>query len=70
LLDAGVAAAEVDAIDQSVEEEVRDAVEFADESPAPSQELMHRLVYAPSPEFVLTDPEAPHAVHGNLVGGG
>jgi pyruvate dehydrogenase E1 component alpha subunit len=70
LLDAGVSEADVDAIDQSVEEEVRDAVTFADESAAPDEALMHRAVYAPSPEFVLTDPEAPHAARPNLLGGG
>ena len=69
LLDGGVPAAEVEAIDNSVEEEVRDAVQFAEESPPPSEETMHQLVYAPSPDFVLTDPEAPHRVQSNLVGG-
>jgi pyruvate dehydrogenase E1 component alpha subunit len=69
LLDQGVPAAEVDAIDASVEEEVRDAVSFADESPPPSEELMHQLVYAKSPDFVLADVSAPHRVQKNQVGG-
>jgi pyruvate dehydrogenase E1 component alpha subunit len=69
LLDSGVPAEEVDGIDNSVEEEVRDAVAFADESPTLSEERMHALVYAKSPDFVLTHPDAPHAVRGNLVGG-
>jgi TPP-dependent pyruvate/acetoin dehydrogenase alpha subunit len=69
LLDQGVPAEEVDAIDNTVEEEVRDAVAFADESPVLSEESMHALVYAKSPDFVLADPEAPRVVRGNLVGG-
>lgn len=69
LLDAGVPATEVDAIDASVEEEIRDAVQFAEESPYPSEETMHKLVYAKSPSFVLEDPEAAQRVHGNQVGG-
>jgi len=69
LLDRGVPAPEVDAIDASVEEEVRDAVTFADESAPPSEALMHELVYAKSPDFVLSDVSAPHRVHKNQVGG-
>ncbi|MFT3925073.1 MAG: pyruvate dehydrogenase (acetyl-transferring) E1 component subunit alpha [Myxococcales bacterium] len=69
LLDEGVPAAEVEAIDNSVEEEIRDAVQFADESPAPTEQTMHELVYAKSPDFVLSDPEAPRRIHGNQVGG-
>lgn len=69
LLDEGVPEAEVDEIDNSVEEEVRDAVAFADESPFPTLDVMHKLVYAPSPDFVLSDPEGPHAPRPNVVGG-
>jgi pyruvate dehydrogenase E1 component alpha subunit len=70
LLDLGVSSEEVDAIDNSVEEEIRDAVAFADESPPPSEELMHRYVYAPSSEAVLVDPEAPHRARPNVLGEG
>jgi pyruvate dehydrogenase E1 component alpha subunit len=69
LLKSGVPAAEVDAIDASVEEEVRDAVQFADESPAPTEEMMNELVYAPSPEGVLADPASARAISGNILGG-
>lgn len=69
LLDEGVPVAEVDALDASVEEEVRDAVQFADESPYPSEATMHELVYAKSPNFVLEDPEAFQRIRGNQVGG-
>jgi pyruvate dehydrogenase E1 component alpha subunit len=69
LLDNGVPAPEVDAIDASVEEEVRDAVAFADGSPTLSEAEMHGLVYAKSRDSALADPDAPHAVQSNLVGG-
>jgi len=69
LLDNKVDAQEVDAIDASVEEEVRDAVQFADDSAPPSEELMHQLVYAPSPEGVLTHPDRARVITGNIVGG-
>ncbi len=69
LLDEGVPAAEVDAIDASVEEEIRDAVQFSEESPYASEETMHKLVYAPSPSFVLEDPDFSQRVRGNQVGG-
>jgi pyruvate dehydrogenase E1 component alpha subunit len=69
LLDQGVPESEVDAVDASVEEEVRDAVAFAERSAPPSEELMHELVYAPSPDFVLADPAAAKGWLGNQVGG-
>jgi len=69
LLDQGVSPKEVDGIDASVEEEVRDAVQFADESPPPSEELMEQLVYAPSSEGVLSDPARALAVAPNVLGG-
>jgi pyruvate dehydrogenase E1 component alpha subunit len=68
LLDAGMSAKDVDAIDASVEEEVRDAVQFAEESAAPDEALMHKLVYAPSPEGLLADPEQGQRVTSNLLG--
>jgi pyruvate dehydrogenase E1 component alpha subunit len=67
LLDAGVSPKEVDAIDASVEEEVRDAVQFADESPPPDEALMHELVYAPSPEGVFADPAFARYVPPNVL---
>jgi len=70
LLDKGVSPKEVDGIDASVEEEIRDAVQFADESAAPSEELMENLVYAPSAEGVLADPAFARQVPPNLLGGG
>ena len=45
--DAKIPAAEIEAIDASVEEEVADAIKFADESDMPTEALMHELVYAP-----------------------
>lgn len=57
LLAAKVAAAELEAIDASVEDEIRDAVQFADASPAPSEELMAELVVAPNPPGLLHDPD-------------
>jgi pyruvate dehydrogenase E1 component alpha subunit len=69
LLDSGVSASDVDAIDASVEEEVRDAVQFAEESAAPSEQTMNELVYAPSPDFVLRDPDAARRARPNQVGG-
>ena len=56
LLDNGVSLKEVDGIDASVEEEIRDAVQFAEQSEAPSEELMHNLVYAPSTRACLPIP--------------
>jgi pyruvate dehydrogenase E1 component alpha subunit len=58
LLKAGMKAAEVDAIDAEVEEEVRDAVQFAEESPPPDVSLLYEMNYAPSTEGTL----APGAV--------
>jgi pyruvate dehydrogenase E1 component alpha subunit len=55
LLEHGLSAADLDAIDASVEEEVRDALEFADASAAPSEELMYEITYAPSTEGVLAE---------------
>jgi pyruvate dehydrogenase E1 component alpha subunit len=69
LLDHGVSPKEVDGVDASVEEEVRDAVRFADESKPPSPELMEALVYAPSAEGVLADPELARTIAPNLLGG-
>ncbi len=69
LLDAKVPATDVDAIDSAVEEEVRDALQFADESAPPNEQLMRDLVYAPSPEGVLADPAWAKGSGGNLVGG-
>jgi pyruvate dehydrogenase E1 component alpha subunit len=68
LLDQGVSPKELDAIDASVEEEVRDAVQFADESPPPNEELMEQLVYAPSGEGVLFDPARARGIPPNLLG--
>ncbi|MDB4989393.1 MAG: hypothetical protein JWN04_4571, partial [Myxococcaceae bacterium] len=51
------------------EEEIRDAVQFADESAFPSEELMRSLVYAPSPEGVLAYPERARAIGANIIGG-
>lgn len=53
LLASGMTAAQVDAIDASVEEEVRDAVEFAEQSVGPTEDLMYEITYAPSTEGVL-----------------
>lgn len=69
LLDSGVPVQEVEGIDASVEEEVRDAVQFAEESAPPSEALMHELVYAPSTEGVLANPARARAISGNLLGG-
>jgi pyruvate dehydrogenase E1 component alpha subunit len=69
LLSNGVSQSEVDAIDAAVEEEVRDAVQFADTSPAPTEELMHELIYAPSSEGALHNPELARSVPGNILGG-
>jgi pyruvate dehydrogenase E1 component alpha subunit len=69
LAKAGVSAADLDAIDASVEEEVRDAVQFADQSPAPTEEDMVELTYAPSSEGFLHDPAAARAVAPNILGG-
>jgi pyruvate dehydrogenase E1 component alpha subunit len=55
LLDAGVPAGEVDAIDESVEAEVQDAVSFAEESEQPGEALMYEVTYAKSPEGVLAE---------------
>ena len=70
LLDNKVSAADVDALDASVEEEVRDSVQFADESGTLSEEQMRELVYAPSAEGVLADPARARTIFDNLVGGG
>jgi len=69
LLDNKVSEKEVDAIDAKVEEEIRDAVQFADDSPAPSIETMNELVYAPSPDGVLAYPERHRTIGVNIVGG-
>ncbi|MBX3272697.1 MAG: pyruvate dehydrogenase (acetyl-transferring) E1 component subunit alpha [Sandaracinaceae bacterium] len=47
LLDAGTPEAELAAVDAGVEDEVRDAVRFADESPPPTLETMYDCVLAP-----------------------
>jgi pyruvate dehydrogenase E1 component alpha subunit len=69
LLDHKVKGQEIDAIDAEVEEEIRDAVQFADESPAPSEALMNELIYAPSPEGLFADAAKARAIGGNIVGG-
>lgn len=69
LSDHKVSSADLDAIDAEVEEEVRDAVQFADESAAPSEALLHDLIYAPSTEGVLASPEIARKVSPNLLGG-
>jgi pyruvate dehydrogenase E1 component alpha subunit len=69
LLDRGVPPKEVDAIDASVEDEVRDAVQFAEDSPAPSVALMEQLVYAPSAPGVLADEALARTIAPNLLGG-
>jgi len=69
LVDKKVPAAELDAVDQSVEDEVRDAVQFAEDSPPPSMELLYKLNYAPSPEGLFADAARSRTVHGNIVGG-
>ena len=69
LLDSKVSEKDVEAIDALVEEELRDALQFAEDSPPPSEALMHELVYAPSPEGVLAEPDLPHLIAGNIVGG-
>lgn len=48
LLQGGLSEADVEAIDTSVEEEVQDAVHFAEESEPARTEVMHEVVYAPS----------------------
>jgi len=70
LLSNKVPASEVDALDASVEEEIRDALQFADESEFPGEDLMRELVLAPSPEGVLADPARAREVHGNIAGEG
>ncbi|MDB4976916.1 MAG: Pyruvate dehydrogenase component alpha subunit [Myxococcaceae bacterium] len=69
LLDNKVSDKDVDSIDAQVEEEIRDAVQFADDSPYPSEALMRELVYAPSPEGVLADPQRARAIGANIIGG-
>jgi pyruvate dehydrogenase E1 component alpha subunit len=69
LLDNKVSAKDVDAIDAEVEQEVQDAVQFAEESAPPTEEMMNELVYAPSPEGLLADPASARAIWGNIVGG-
>lgn len=69
LLDHKVAEKDVEAIDALVEEEMRDALQFAEDSAPPSEALMHELVYAPSPDGVLAEPELARALGGNIVGG-
>jgi pyruvate dehydrogenase E1 component alpha subunit len=69
LLDNKISVKDVDAIDAEVEQEVQDAVQFADESAPPTEEMMNELVYAPSPEGLLADPASARAIWGNIVGG-
>jgi pyruvate dehydrogenase E1 component alpha subunit len=69
LLDSKVAEKDVEAIDALVEEEMRDALQFAEDSASPSEALMHELVYAPSPEGVLAEPELARSIVGNILGG-
>jgi pyruvate dehydrogenase E1 component alpha subunit len=69
LLDLKVSAQDVDAIDAQVEEEIRDAVQFAEESAPPDEALMNELVYAPSPEGLLAEPALARAIGGNILGG-
>ena len=70
LLDRGVSTQDVEALDAAVEEEVRDAVQFAEESASPSEELLRELVYAPSAEGVLADSARARTIADNIVGGG
>jgi pyruvate dehydrogenase E1 component alpha subunit len=69
LLKSGMSAADVDAIDASVEEEVRDAVQFADSSAQPNDDDMHDYVYAPPSEGTFENPEAYRVFRGNILGG-
>jgi len=69
LLDNKVPAKEVDALDASVEEEMRDAVQFAEDSAPPSEALMNSLVYAPSAEGLFADADKARAIGANIVGG-
>jgi pyruvate dehydrogenase E1 component alpha subunit len=69
LLDNKVPVTAVDALDAEVEEEMRDAVQFADDSAPPSEELMSSLVYAPSPDGLFADADKARAIGGNIVGG-
>lgn len=48
LLDAGMSEQDLSELEHSVEEEIADAVKFADESPASAKENITRFVYAPS----------------------
>jgi pyruvate dehydrogenase E1 component alpha subunit len=69
LLDSKVDLKEVEALDAEVEQEVQDCVQFADESPHPTEAQMHELVYAPSPDELFADQKKARLIWGNLVGG-
>jgi pyruvate dehydrogenase E1 component alpha subunit len=47
LAEAGVGEDRLEEIEESVDAEIEDALKFADESPAPSPDVMYRAVYAP-----------------------
>jgi pyruvate dehydrogenase E1 component alpha subunit len=69
LLDNKVDTKELDALDAEVEQEVQEAVQFAEQSPYLSEEEMSELVYAPSPDELFADQKKARAIGGNLVGG-
>ena len=69
LLKGGLSEQLVSAIDAEVEEEVRDAVEFADKSEAPNDDDMHDYVYAPPSEGTFVSEEAYRVFRGNILGG-
>jgi pyruvate dehydrogenase E1 component alpha subunit len=69
LTDHKVSDKELEAIDADAEQEVQDAVQFADESAYLSEEEMMELVYAPSPDELFADQKKARAIGGNIVGG-
>lgn len=69
LTDNKVDGKEIDALDAEVEQEVQEAVQFAEQSPYLSEEEMSELVYAPSPDELFADQKKARAIGGNLVGG-
>ncbi len=52
---AGLSEADIEAIDAAVEEEIRDAVQFADESETAPESALYDLTYAPSTDGTLAD---------------
>lgn len=69
LLDNKVDAKELEALDAEVEQEVQDAVQFAEQSAYLSEAEMSELVYAPSPDELFADQKKARAIGGNIVGG-